>query len=276
LISSDVPVAFQAVIENRGIEMVPGIEVEFLVDGEVQGSRMIDVEGGDGRTISFPHIFRLPGVARVEVRLRSDDLDRDDVRFFAAEVLEAVDVLVVDGGWDAVSESSESDWLVAALGNDEVGPTGVRLSPYRVEVIPEDRFHSADLASARVLVLADLSRMSEEISEKVEGFLKRGGGVLIFPEGTRSRDGRLGRLKGGVLKLARMARVPVVPAMVIGSDRALGRGHWIPRPVRVEIRFGDAIDFLDEQDEEKALTRLRRAMQSLVPEEPGTSVNAEA
>jgi 1-acyl-sn-glycerol-3-phosphate acyltransferase len=64
--------------------------------------------------------------------------------------------------------------------------------------------------------------------------------------------------------------------MVIGSDRALGRGHWIPRPVRVEIRFGDAIDFLDEQDEEKALTRLRRAMQSLVPEEPGTSVNAEA
>ena len=180
LISSDVPVAFQAVIENRGIEMVPGIEVEFLVDGEVQGSRMIDVEGGDGRTISFPHIFRLPGVARVEVRLRSDDLERDDVRFFAAEVLEAVDVLVVDGGWDAVSESSESDWLVAALGNDEVGPTGVRLSPYRVEVIPEDRFHSADLASARVLVLADLSRMSEEISEKVEGFLKRGGGVLIF------------------------------------------------------------------------------------------------
>ncbi len=106
--------------------------------------------------------------------------------------------------------------------------------------------------------------------------LAKGGGVLVFPEGTRSRDGRLGRLKGGVLKLARMAGVPVVPAMVIGSDRALGRGHWIPRPVRVEIRFGDAIDFLDEQDEEKALTRLRHAMQSLVPEEPGTSAIAEA
>ena len=180
LISSDVPIAFQAVIENAGIELVPGIEVEFLVDGQVQGSRRIDIDGGEGRTISFPYIFRMPGVARVEVRLRSDDLDRDDVRYFAAEVLEAVDILVADGGWDPVNESSESDWLVAALGNDDVGPTGVRLSPYRVEVIPEDRFLSADLASARVLVLADVASMEEEFSSKIDEFLQQGGGVLAF------------------------------------------------------------------------------------------------
>ena len=180
LISADVPISFQALIENRGIEMVPGIEVEFLIDGEVQGSRRITVEGGDARTISFPHIFRMPGVARVEVRLRSDDLDRDDARWFAAEVLEAVDVLVIDGGWDPIGESSESDWLIAALGTDEVSPTGVRLSPYRVEVVPEDRFLSADLQTPRVIILADISTMGEAQSEKIEEFLQRGGGVFVF------------------------------------------------------------------------------------------------
>ncbi|MEC9475511.1 MAG: BatA domain-containing protein [Planctomycetota bacterium] len=180
LISADVPISFQVSIENRGTETVPGIEVEFLIDGAVQGSRRIVVDGGESRSLSFPHIFRMPGVARVEARLRSDDLDRDDARWFAAEVLEAVDVLVIDGGWDPVEESSESDWLVAALGDDAVGPTGVRLSPYRVEVVPEDRFLSADFQSPRVIVLADVSTLGEAESEKIEEFLQRGGGVMIF------------------------------------------------------------------------------------------------
>lgn len=180
LISADVPISFQVSIENRGTETVPGIEVEFLVDGAVQGSRRIVVEGGESRSLSFPHIFRMPGVARVEARLRSDDLDRDDARWFAAEVLEAVDILVIDGGWDPVEESSESDWLVAALGDDAIGPTGVRLSPYRVEVVPEDRFLSADFQTPRVIVLADVSTLGEAESQKIDAFLQRGGGVLVF------------------------------------------------------------------------------------------------
>ncbi len=188
LISTDVPISFQIVVENRGIELVPGVEVEFIVDGDVQGSRRIDVDGGEGRTISFPHIFRTAGVARVEARLRSDDLDRDDVRFFSAEVLEAVDILIADGGFDPVAESAESDWLVAAVGNDEVGPTGVRLSPYRIDVIPEDRFLSANLDDSRVLILADVSRISEQVSAKIEEFLELGGGVLIFNGDRMDRD----------------------------------------------------------------------------------------
>ncbi len=103
--------------------------------------------------------------------------------------------------------------------------------------------------------------------------LDQGGGVLVFPEGTRSSDGKLKRFKGGVLKLARMAKVPVVPAMVVGSHRALGRGKWIPRPKNTEIRFGEPLEFLDEaEDDSAALDRLKKAMVRLAPEISGDGV----
>ena len=180
LISTDLPLSFQVELANRGTEAVPGIEVELLIDGEVQGTRQIDVEGGEELTLSFPHIFRLPGVARVEARLRSDDLDRDDARWFACEVVESVKILVADGGWDSVEETAESDWLLAAIGESDTSGSGIRLSPYRVEVVPEDRLLSADLKSARILVLADVSTMNPAESELIEQFLNDGGGVLAF------------------------------------------------------------------------------------------------
>ena len=81
------------------------------------------------------------------------------VAVFACEVVESVKILVADGGWDSVEETAESDWLLAAIGESDTSGSGIRLSPYRVEVVPEDRLLSADLRSARILVLADVSTM---------------------------------------------------------------------------------------------------------------------
>lgn len=108
----------------------------------------------------------------------------------------------------------------------------------------------------------------------VRDHLSLGGGVLVFPEGTRSRDGRLGKFKAGVLRLARFGEIPVVPAMIVGSDRALGRGKWIPRPIRTEIRFADAIEFGQDESDAEALQRLREAMLDLVGESKGSAGSA--
>ena len=72
--------------------------------------------------------------------------------------------------------------------------------------------------------------------------LEAGDLVAIYPEGTRTRDGRLGTLKGGAILAARMAGVPILPGGIRGAYEAWPRGRWLPRPRRVAIRFGPPID----------------------------------
>ncbi|GAC1463521.1 MAG: hypothetical protein NVSMB9_01080 [Isosphaeraceae bacterium] len=72
--------------------------------------------------------------------------------------------------------------------------------------------------------------------------LRKGGIVLLFPEGTRSADGRLMDLKSGISVLARKARVPIIPAAIAGTFDAWPRDQWLPRPHSLRIEYGPAID----------------------------------
>lgn len=65
----------------------------------------------------------------------------------------------------------------------------------------------------------------------------------IYPEGTRSPDGRLYRGKLGVAKLALEARVPVIPIALIGTDKVQPVGKSIPRVSRVGMIIGRPLDF---------------------------------
>jgi len=67
--------------------------------------------------------------------------------------------------------------------------------------------------------------------------------VGIFPEGTRSRDGRLHRGKTGVGRIALETGAPVIPAGITGTDLAFPRGAKLPRPHAVHITFGPPITF---------------------------------
>jgi 1-acyl-sn-glycerol-3-phosphate acyltransferase len=71
--------------------------------------------------------------------------------------------------------------------------------------------------------------------------LKSGDFLLIFPEGTRSRDGRIGPMKlGAAMVIGALPDIPVVPVYIDGTFQALPQGRWFPRPKRVTIRFGPA------------------------------------
>jgi 1-acyl-sn-glycerol-3-phosphate acyltransferase len=73
--------------------------------------------------------------------------------------------------------------------------------------------------------------------------LEEGKALLVFPEGTRSLDGRLGEGKPGVGMLAVTSGAPVVPAYVSGTLEALPKGAAWPRRSHVSVSFGPALHF---------------------------------
>jgi 1-acyl-sn-glycerol-3-phosphate acyltransferase len=83
----------------------------------------------------------------------------------------------------------------------------------------------------------------------LDRIVREGGSLLVFAEGTRSRDGRVGRLRSGAALLAAEHDLPIVPVYVSGTREAMPRGHhWMvfkagrPGPRhRLEIRFGSPI-----------------------------------
>jgi len=73
--------------------------------------------------------------------------------------------------------------------------------------------------------------------------LRAGGLFGIYPEGTRSPDGRLYRGKTGVARLALESRAPVIPVAMLNSDEVQPPGKIVPKIMRVRIRFGAPLDF---------------------------------
>lgn len=78
--------------------------------------------------------------------------------------------------------------------------------------------------------------------ERVAEILASGHSMLSFPEGSRSRDGRLGSFKKGVFQAAIRARVPVVPIAVAGAARVLPADTFRVRPGLIRVRFGRPIE----------------------------------
>ena len=81
--------------------------------------------------------------------------------------------------------------------------------------------------------------------------LREGRALLVFPEGTRGVEGRLGEGKPGAGMLAVMSGAPVVPVHVSGSGRALPAGRVVPRPAKVRVRFGHPLHFKGAGGEER-------------------------
>lgn len=89
--------------------------------------------------------------------------------------------------------------------------------------------------------------------------LRAGGAFGIYPEGTRSLDGRLHRGHTGVASLALSTGAVVVPVGLVGTEKVQPVGKKLPRVARVEVRFGRPLDF-SRYDGLEGSAAIRRAV----------------
>ncbi len=138
-------------------------------------------------------------------------------------------------------------------------PAVVSAIPRRVALLGKKEVWKIPIF-ARALTLANfvpVDRADREAarasSEEAVRHLRAGVSFLIFPEGTRSPDGRIRPFKRGTFVIAIRAGVPVVPVSVIGAHRLMSKGSLAVQPGEVRVRFHPPLDAsrytLDHRDQ---------------------------
>lgn len=75
-----------------------------------------------------------------------------------------------------------------------------------------------------------------------KNFLQKGrSGIIMYPEGSRTKDGEIKNFKDGASKLAIELQIPILPVYLDGTYRALSRHDWIPKPTRIKAVIGKPV-----------------------------------
>lgn len=117
-----------------------------------------------------------------------------------------------------------------------------------------------DSASARIML------------EKAKGFLARGISIMMFPEGTRSRDGKLLPFKQGAFAMAREANVPVVPVAIHGGHNLIPKhGKTFARTCELVVEVLEPLSPADFPDDKVFANAVRaRIQEALVARSPAS------
>ena len=122
----------------------------------------------------------------------------------------------------------------------------------------------------RILGQLPVQRGNSELNERSHAEalerLREGSCFAVFPEGHRSRDGRLAEFYAGAFRVAIEAQVPVVPVVTLGLRNLCPPSEWRFRPGRVEVVFGEPIptEGMSEEDQQQLAQATREAMLELL------------
>lgn len=113
----------------------------------------------------------------------------------------------------------------------------------------------------------DRSDMKQQLKTIIEGInlLKNGYNLIVFPEGTRSKDGKILEFKAGTFKLATKSKVPIVPFTISGAADVLeNNSHYRIAPAEVHLYIHKPIDVASMDKEE--LAKIHEIVQNVVEE----------
>ena len=119
--------------------------------------------------------------------------------------------------------------------------------------VPVERGHKVEAAKASVAAAADA--------------LRSGLHMLVFPEGTRSKDGRLASFKKGPFFLAEGTGAPIVPVAISGTERMMHKGSVAITPGVARVQMLPAIEPSAYGSREELMAAVREAIAGALPEE---------
>jgi hypothetical protein len=134
------------------------------------------MQSGRWSSPRFYHRFTTGGWHAGYVEIHDENLTQDNRRFFALQVLDSLEVLAINGAPSQLRENDELLFLRAAL--EAANPEGRR----SIQVVPANPGDVAkhDLSKYPVVVLANVSRLSDEAVKKLEDYVDAGGSLLVF------------------------------------------------------------------------------------------------
>ena len=105
----------------------------------------------------------------------------------------------------------------------------------------------------------DMSTLKDSIQMLGE-VLKQGRNIAIFPEGTRTRNGKIGEFKKTFVILSKELSVPIVPVRIDGAYQAMPRGKYLPKKHKVIVTYLPAVTPQESDTYESLAEKVRTAV----------------
>ncbi len=111
-----------------------------------------------------------------------------------------------------------------------------------------------------------ITRRDNPIEQMAEA-MRAGHSLILFPEGTRSRDGVMGEFKSGLYHLAsKVPEAELVPVYLQNLNRILPKGHLLPIPLISTVIFGPPMQLENREAKQVFLRRAKQAVTNLMPQ----------
>lgn len=164
----------------------------------------------------------------------------------------------------AANHTSNADPLAAVLAIPRRVSLLAKKEVFRVPIVAT----ALRLASIVPVDRADRDAAVASV-ERAVVYLRQGVSFLVYPEGTRSRDGRLLAFKKGTFVMAIEARVPVVPMSLAGAHRIMRRGELAIHPGEIAVKFHPPVDAAQYTVDQRGelLARVQAAVAAGLPED---------
>ena len=150
-------------------------------------------------------------------------------------------------------------------------PMLIPLLPRRVTIMVKKELFRIPILG-RAMLMADcvpIDRQNRDAAiasvREAEAVVRRGHDMMVYPEGTRSRDGKLLPFKKGPFYMAMETGVPIVPITLLNTERLMPKGQFFVTPGEATILYHDPIDPAKFSDRDELVKAVREAIASALP-----------